>query len=115
MFKVDVKFDIEKAIDSPKNAIKRGLEVAGAHILKKANEKVPLDKGDLQTSGKSNANDDIVVIHYNEPYAVRLHENPQYNFQGGREGKWLENTIKDSTVQNDFIEIISKSIKGSLK
>lgn len=114
MFKVNINFDMNAAKGKPLKAVERGLKLAGESILKVSNEKVPLDKGDLQTSGEVMTKGTELVISYNEPYAVRLHENPQYNFQGGREGKWLENTLKDKQVQKDFVDILANAIKGEL-
>lgn len=66
------------------------------HLLDESNKKVPHDEGDLQASGQTQL-DPVHMsgrISYNTPYAIRLHEHPEYNFQKGREGKWLERTIK---------------------
>lgn len=63
-------------------------------ILRKATEVVPHDKGMLQNSGNVIDEEDQSIVGYNKVYAARLHEHPEYRFQKGRQGKWLENTIK---------------------
>lgn len=76
-------------------AVGQALYKGASHVLNEANNIAPKDEGALtQTSdvavdekaGKAN-------IFYVQKYAAKLHENPQYNFQGGREGKWLEKAI----------------------
>lgn len=66
------------------------------HILDEANKIVPHDEGILQASGQIFINSVHMSgnVSYNTPYAIRLHEHPEYNFQKGRQGKWLERTIK---------------------
>jgi hypothetical protein len=66
--------------------------------LQESNKIVPHDEGTLERSG----NTDVHVstkgvdasVYYDTPYAVRLHEHPEYTFQNGRQGKWLESTIE---------------------
>lgn len=54
----------------------------------------------------------VAAVFYNTPYAVRLHEHEEYNFQEGRRGKWLENALfrEASTVKR----IIADSLRGAL-
>jgi hypothetical protein len=89
--------------------------------LQEANRLCPLDTGALMMSGEVNTQSGEVkttnksggvaivsrpspmdtprgTISYGNggvPYAVRLHEHPEYHFQGGRVGKWLETTIRE--------------------
>jgi hypothetical protein len=79
------------------NAAADGLSDAAEFILEEANRKVPHDEGNLQRSGSPSVDPSKMeaVVSYDTPYAVRLHEHPEYNFQKGREGKWLENTMRD--------------------
>jgi hypothetical protein len=82
-------------IEEKKMAVEQALYKGISHILNEANNIAPKDEGTLiQTSdvdvdpeaGKANA-------FYTQKYARRLHEHPEYNFQGGRQGKWLEKTL----------------------
>ncbi len=52
-----------------------------------------------------------VYISYNTPYAVRLHEHPEYHFKQGRRGKWLEEAI--SKVAPGIEAIIAGHIKDT--
>lgn len=66
-------------------------------VLEDANKDVPHDEGTLERSGDTSAEESAkgigAHVSYDTPYAKRLHENPQYNFNEGRKGKWLEDTI----------------------
>ena len=92
----------------------RALKDAGEHILEQANRRIPHDEGILQNSGDVSVDGRNLegYVSYDTPYAIRLHEHPEYNFQKGREGKWLENTISDILVQNQVNNIISQRLRG---
>lgn len=70
-------------------------------LLAESQEQVPLDKGTLQDSGDIDVkNDDKAGIHeatvfYDTKYARRLHEHPEYRFQHGRKGKYLQDPAKE--------------------
>ena len=70
---------------------------AGRAILAEANKMVPEDKGRLKKSGNvtevTRTGTTSAAIFYDTPYAVRLHEHPEYRFQKGRQGKWLEKAL----------------------
>lgn len=60
-------------------------------------KEVPHDKGVLEDSGVSiPIGEAHYQVGYHKTYAARLHENPQYNFQKGRKGKYLEDPIKNN-------------------
>lgn len=79
-----------------KQAGMRALSDGAEHLLGEANKRVPHDEGNLQRSGivSLDPNQGQANISYDTPYAARLHEHPEYEFQEGREGKWLERTIE---------------------
>jgi len=87
-----------------------GLWRAMEELLRRANERVPLDEGTLLGSGKAFVTDGLTgIVSYDTPYAVRLHEHPEYNFQGGREGKWLERTVNESAPE--IIRYLAEHLK----
>lgn len=100
MMRVDTKLKWEgKALAaSMREAARKGLWQAAEEILRAANQRVPLDTGVLQASGDTDVdgNELAAAIFYDTPYAVRLHEHPEYEFQGGREGKWLERAANEN-------------------
>jgi len=54
-----------------------------------------------------------VEVGYHTPYATRLHENPQYNFQRGRKGKYLEDPIKKNLTR--IGEMIGKTLQTEME
>lgn len=73
-------------------------------VLEDAQRHVPLDLGTLQDSAEITQDRGVTgrfgsehYISYDTPYAIRLHEHPEYNFQGQGEGKWLEHAVQRHT------------------
>lgn len=84
----------------------------GFEILRLSQMEVPHDTGYLQDTGVVEEMGDNVVVGYHTPYAARLHEHPEYKFQKGRKGKFLEDPI----VRNSKILGITfgKKFEGSI-
>ncbi|AZO95279.1 hypothetical protein [Halocella sp. SP3-1] len=78
---------------------------------------VPHDEGTLERSGDTKVDNSALkaATGYDTPYAIRLHEHPEYNFQDGREGKWVEKVIKDASIKKDVLNHIGKKIKKAMK
>lgn len=94
-----------------KNTLKSINEVAN-EILRLSNFEVPHNVGALQTSGSVQPDTDkSVIVGYNKVYAARLHEHPEYRFQKGRKGKYLEDPIKNNL--NVFIKYIQDGVKNA--
>jgi len=75
--------------------IRRGIaNKIATEVLRLSNFEVPHDKGLLQNSGQVEPDGEDSIVGYNKVYAARLHENPQFNFQKNRKGKYLEDPIK---------------------
>ena len=125
-------------VDNTQEEIGKAHWKAMEYLLSEANKKVPHDEGTLERSGivtqgglsgrpqqvynKAKANQEPknmfkfdfskpmkFFLSYNTPYAVKLHENPQYNFREGREGKWLEKATKQKSKK------ISQWLKKELR
>lgn len=105
-----------------RNAIKFALENAGGDLLKESVKIVPHDKGTLQDSGKVapvekiSADQMQVSVGYNTPYAARMHEHPEYKFQQGRRGKYLEDPLKQNVnkYKNGIVKEVKASLTGAL-
>lgn len=99
-----------------KRAAVQGLSDGAEHILEESNRIVPIDEGNLMRSGITSVDESKMhaAISYDTPYAVRLHEHPEYNFQHGREGKWLEKTLKKRKrdVQRHIADKLKRAMKG---
>lgn len=81
--------------DIPKATKDGGRDVA-LEILRLSQFEVPHDEGTLQNSGAVEQVDDGWIVGYHTPYAARLHEHPEYRFQAGRKGKYLEDPVKNN-------------------
>lgn len=66
-------------------------------LLRLSQMEVPHDTGQLQNSGHTEASGEDYLVGYNKVYAMRLHEHPEYRFQKGRKGKYLEDPLKHNT------------------
>lgn len=96
---------------------RRGLQDAGEDLLRLSLSEVPHDKGWLQQTGTvdiSALQTDApeVVVGYNTPYAARLHEHPEYTFQKGRKGKYLEDPLLRNLAS--FLGYIQAKINEAL-
>lgn len=81
-------------LDKIAQVTKRALLDVGNEVLRLSSFEVPHDTGMLQASGSVRPVGDNVEVGYNKVYAARLHEHPEYIFQKGRKGKYLEDPIK---------------------
>lgn len=92
---------------------RQALNDVANEILRLSSFEVPLDTGNLMGSGSVQEDGEEFIVGYNTVYAARLHENPQYNFQNGRKGKYLENPIK---VNADILlKFYNESIRNLFK
>ncbi len=134
-FKIEWNDAKVKAIS---NAPVRALYLAGEGILEEANRLVPHDQGTLQNSGTVTCDElpdgqavfdealggksmakafpgqpkSAIMISYNTPYAVRLHEHPEYEFQDDRQGKWLETALNEHAERILLAEIEKETKKA---
>ena len=93
-FKRKVAGIIQKVNDKRVQAVH---DVA-TEILRLSSFEVPHDKGTLQNSGHTEDLPEESIVGYNTVYAARLHEHPEYKFQKGRKGKYLEDPIKNNVA-----------------
>lgn len=113
----DVNFRANIDLTIPERFEEQAFEVvkkAAELLLTEANRTVPKDTGLLLQSGKTSADEiaKVAAVSYDTPYAVRLHEHPEYNYKNGRRGKWLELTMIE---KKDIIErYMAKEIKDIL-
>ena len=107
----------KKVTSTMRKAAVQGLD-EGINFLRDEMDKiVPHDEGTLERSGDTKVNKSNLkaATGYDTPYAIRLHEHPEYNFQNGREGKWVEKVIKDGGIQKEVRNHIAKKIKKALR
>jgi hypothetical protein len=94
-------------------AAKKARGVVGDELLRLSQAEVPHDEGTLANTGISEEDGDDQIVAYNTPYAARLHEHPEYQYQKGRKGKYLEDPIKHN--QSAFREIFKTEFTEGLK
>lgn len=83
----------------------QALNDLGNNILRESRDIAPIDTGLLRKTSKNTKTGKLErTISYNTPYAVRMHEHPEYNFQSPGEGKYLEKPIMQhkSTMLRDL-------------
>ena len=103
---------IKKLIE--KGVAQQGVQDAAEYVLQEANKMVPHDEGDLERSGDISVEKGQASIFYDTPYAKRLHEHPDYTFNKGRQGKWLEKASRESTdkVNKFLVKAVRNSLGG---
>jgi hypothetical protein len=87
-------------------------EMAANEVLRLSQMEVPHDEGTLQNSGTVEKVDGDWTVGYHAPYAARLHEHPEYHFQKGRKGKYLEDPILKNAAALGLA--IVKGLQGGL-
>lgn len=85
-------------VEAMRKAVKKGVEDVANEVLRLSTFQVPHDTGMLQTSGhvEPGNGETEKIVGFNKVYAARLHEHPEYRFQKGRKGKYLEDPIKNN-------------------
>lgn len=106
--KVKVRWDDILARRAAEGGVQDGLEGAAALILEASNQLVPFDTGALMGTGQVDFDLDAETasVYYDTPYAVRVHQNPRFRFQGGRRGRYLANATSQgkTRVASEFEE-----------
>jgi hypothetical protein len=99
MITADVKFngkDLSKLEAEMAEAALDGLRLGGEHVLKLARDRVPLEEGTLERSGKvSDDGDDTVAVSFDTVYAVPQHEHLDWKHDNGRQAKYLETAVAE--------------------
>lgn len=95
-----VKWDPEKALSTAEQLGRETTVRGGEMLLEQAREHVPYRTGKLSRSARLRADERGVAIGYTRWYARVLHQHADdWNFEGGRSGRWLEETI-DSEAES---------------
>lgn len=108
-------FDDKMAELEPKTKQQSQKGIAGiaTELMRMSQTQVPHDIGTLQNSGFVEDMPDESIVGYGgnaAPYASWLHENPQFRFQKGRKGKYLEDPMKNNL--DVFLGIYKDAING---
>lgn len=108
---------LKKATEKTVQASRMGILESGEELLRVSRQEVPHDEGSLQGSGTVDPSDiampnPSVTVGYNKVYAARLHEHPEFRFQKGRKGKYLEDPLRDN--RDKFAQHVAEKIKSTL-
>ena len=92
---VRVNWDDAAAHAAAKEGIGDGLDQASVLVLDASHQIVPYLSGELEQSGGIDVdlNAEIAHVFYDTVYAARLHQHPEFNYQGGRRGKFLSSPM----------------------
>jgi len=107
-----LKLNLEKAAELFLSEANHGLLNAGNAVMRVSKQQCPHDTGALMKTGiaEPNIGDNEVVLSYDTPYAVKMHEHTEYRFQKGRKAKYLEDPLKSgvTTMRNALILALKK-------
>lgn len=99
---MSVNFTFEVELDSGRveSTLAAGSDeaafAAGSHILQVAQSYVPHEDGVLERSGDvTEPEDGEVTVFFDTPYAVRQHEELDYQHDDGRTAKYLERPLNE--------------------
>jgi hypothetical protein len=91
----------------------KALTEMGDELLRLSNHEVPHDTGALAATGAVEPEgNDTVIVGYHTPYAARLHEHPEYKFQKGRKGKYLEDPLKHNLSR--WLEVYANQLEQAI-
>jgi len=90
-----------------------GLQAAGEHILAESQKIVPLKEATLARSGTVTTRNLETSISYNTIYAVRQHEELDWQHDEGRQAKYLETPL--NAEADTVMQIIADHIKDALQ
>lgn len=105
---IEINFPTGPELD---RRIMDGENLAAERLLALSAAEVPFDLGTLSESGTvdpATSPEEGAAVVYDTPYAARHHEHPEYNFQNGRKGKYVEDPALEH--KNELGEIIAKKV-----
>jgi hypothetical protein len=100
---------VRQMLPQIEDAASKGVGEAADELLRLSSKEVPFDTGHLQSTGAVTKGKLEAAVSYDTPYAVRVHEHPEYRFQHGRKGKYLEDPMKNNV--GVFNKIITKNMQ----
>ena len=110
-----VKWHGEKAKAAVRRGAKAGLTDAAEYVLEQSNRVVPIEDSTLLKSGVPSVDEGSLraAVSYDTPYAVRQHEELDYQHDAGRKAKYLEGALNESRTKVNAL--IAAAIKRELR
>ncbi|MEU5343006.1 hypothetical protein AB0H18_19575 [Streptomyces sp. NPDC020766] len=93
----------------------RGLRLGSEHVLQVARSRVPIEEATLERSGTATVDESSLkaAVAFDTPYAVRQHEELNYQHDAGRTAKYLEGPMAEEAAQ--VAAIIAAQLRRSLR
>jgi hypothetical protein len=88
-----VAWDADQALAAGEQLGRQATERGGEHLLAAAGRRVPYRTGALAASARLVAGEDGVAVGYTARHARFVHAHPEWQFAGGRSGRWLEESL----------------------
>lgn len=110
-----IKTDNTAAISAAmRQAAARAVLEVAEDALTEANDRVPLDEGDLARSGEVTAfpEKSAASITYDTPYAIKQHEDVTLKHPRQGEDHWLERTVEENAPR--YFQWIADRIRKAL-
>ncbi|PRX66106.1 hypothetical protein B0I32_106242 [Nonomuraea fuscirosea] len=102
---IDVDLDLHlnpaAFTEETKTVSARALKDGALHVLSVSNTRVPLQEGHLQNSGNASVDrgEMRAYVSYDQPYAIRQHEELTWQHAPGRQAKYLETALEEEAAQ----------------
>ncbi|GAA3237291.1 hypothetical protein [Streptomyces lavendulae] len=105
----------DAALRGTREGAARGLRLAAEHILENARARVPIEEGTLERSGVASVDEQTLTaaVSFDQPYAVRQHEDMSLRHDAGRTAKYLEAPMTEQA--GTVAEIIAAQVRRSLR
>ncbi|MFF9507294.1 hypothetical protein ACF1BU_14295 [Streptomyces sp. NPDC014724] len=93
----------------------RGLRIAAEHVLERSRRRVPIEEATLERSGVASVDEGALTagVSYDTKYAVRQHEELNYQHDAGRTAKYLERPVTEEA--GTVADIIAAQVRRSLR
>lgn len=114
-FTTRMNWDGPKVTAKTQQGAVRGLQRGTEHWLGASREIVPIDEGTLERSGVASVDAPSLTgaVSYDTPYAVRQHEELDWQHDEGRSAKYVE--IPMNAERDTIGEIVAAEIRRSLR
>lgn len=102
--------NFSKAKQAAQSGGAEGVDSAAQRLLKKSQPHVPVDEGELKSSGYVVVNGSEASVVYDAPHAVFVHEDLEAHHDQGS-AKFLEKAIEP----DELLTLIAEKLRGALR
>lgn len=103
----------DQVLDAITNAAQDGLMDCGADLQSKSVQEAPVDTGDLRANCAVKEKPLSVVVGYDLPYAMKQHEELEYNHPKGGKAKYLEDPFNENA--DNYVDRIKERAGDAIK